>query len=279
MSGLFTLKEARLAGVTRRQLDGQSWRRVARGMYIWAGMADSPLPRLSAVSRRLPEVVFSGRTAGWLHGLDLPPAQPIEGIVQDTRVSARAGVKLQRTKLNPEDVVRLRGLPVTSALRTTADLGSRKPLVEAVVALDMALHKRIVTLVKLRSFYEANRGVRGASILRRAIELAEPATESPMETRLRMLLVMARLPRPRAQVPLHDQQGRFIGRPDLYYPEHKLGLEYDGATHRDTLVEDNRRQNRLLNAGIRLLRFTGADIYEAPESVIEQVRREISQGT
>jgi very-short-patch-repair endonuclease len=143
----------------------------------------------------------------------------------------------------------------------------------------MALHKRIVTLVKLRSFYEANRGVRGASILRRAIELAEPATESPMETRLRMLLVMARLPRRRAQVPLHDQQGRFMGRPDLYYPEHKLGLEYDGATHRDTLVEDNRRQNRLLNAGVRLLRFTAADIYQAPESVIEQVRRKISQGT
>jgi len=112
--------------------------------------------------------------------------------------------------------------------------------------------------------------------LRRAVELAEPATESPMETRLRLILVMGRLPRPRAQVPLHDQQGRFLGRPDLYYPEHKLGLEYDGATHRDTLVEDNRRQNRLLNAGIRLLRFTAADIYGTPESVIEQVRRATS---
>jgi len=245
-------------------------------MYVWAGMADSPLPRLNAVSRRLPEVVFSGCTAGWLHGLDLPAAQPIEGIVQRTRVSARAGVKLQRTKLNPEDVVRLRGLPVTSALRTTADLGSRKPLVEAVVALDMALHKRIVTLVKLRSFNEANRGVRGASILRRAIELAEPATESPMETRLRMLLVTAGLPRPEAQVSLHDPDGRFLGRPDLYYKDHKLGLEYDGGAHRDNLVEDNRRQNRLLNAGIRLLRFTAADIYGTPESVIEQVRRATS---
>ena len=68
-----------------------------------------------------------------------------------------------------------------------------------------------------------------------------------------------------------------MGRPDLYNAEHKLGLEYDGATHRDTLVEDNRRQNRLLNAGIRLLRFTAADIYQAPKSVIELVRRELSR--
>jgi very-short-patch-repair endonuclease len=53
-------------------------------------------------------------------------------------------------------------------------------------------------------------------------------------------------------------------------------LEYDGATHRDSLVEDDRRQNRLLCGGIRLLRFTAADIYHAPESIIEQVRRAIS---
>jgi very-short-patch-repair endonuclease len=148
---------------------------------------------------------------------------------------------------------------------------------DAVIALDMALHKRIVDLPDLRSYCEENPGAKGVARLRRAIELAEPAAESPMETRLRMLLVMARLPRPRAQVPLHDEQGRFMGRPDLYYPEHKLGLEYDGATHRETLVEDNRRQNRLLNAGIRLLRFTAADIYQSPESVIHQVRRELSR--
>ncbi|HYR50182.1 MAG TPA: DUF559 domain-containing protein [Candidatus Eisenbacteria bacterium] len=76
---------------------------------------------------------------------------------------------------------------------------------------------------------------------------------------------------------LHDHQGRFLGRPDLYYSEHKLALEYDGATHRDSLVEDNRRQNRLLNGGFRLLRFTAADIFQAPESVIGQVRLAISK--
>jgi very-short-patch-repair endonuclease len=150
-------------------------------------------------------------------------------------------------------------------------------LVEAVVALDMALHKRIVKLTDLRTFCEANRGEKRIAMLRRAVELTDPATESPMETRLRMLLVMTRLPRPRAQVSLYDQEGRFLGRPDLYYPEYKLGLEYDGGTHRDNLAEDNRRQNRLLNGGIRLLRFTAGDIFQTPESVVGQVRLAISQ--
>jgi very-short-patch-repair endonuclease len=96
--------------------------------------------------------------------------------------------------------------------------------------------------------------------------------ESPMETRLRTLLVLGGLPRPVAQVSLHDDHGRFLGRADLYYPSHRLALEYDGGTHRNSLVEDNRRQNLILSAGFRILRFTAADIRGTPNAVVEQVR-------
>ena len=93
-----------------------------------------------------------------------------------------------------------------------------------------------------------------------------------METRLRMVLVQARLPRPEAQVSLNDNEGRFLARVDLYYPAHRLAIEYDGGTHRSSLISDNRRQNRLLNAGYRLLRFTFADIRDTPTAVVDQVR-------
>jgi very-short-patch-repair endonuclease len=274
---LFTLEEARVAGLSPRQLEGSSWQRVERGVYRWANFTPGPLLQLAVIARRLPGAVFSGRTAGWLHGLDLLPSDPVEMIIQDFRISRRAGLRLERTTLGTGDVVRMRGLPVTSALRTAVDLGSRRPLLDAVIALDMALHRRLVSLPRLRIYLDCNRGVRGIANLRRAIELAEPATESPMETRLRILLVKARLPRPHAQVLLKDQHGRILGRPDFYYPEHRLGLEYDGASHRDSLVADNRRQNLLLNAGYRLLRFTAADIFQEPESVIAQVRLAMSQ--
>jgi hypothetical protein len=278
-SRLFTLEEARLAGLSQRQLEGRSWQCVERGVYRWAKLTPTPLLQLAAVARRMPDAVFSGRTAGWLHGLDLPPDDPVEVTVPNSHTSNRTGVHVRRATLAPIEVRRLKGLPVTSALRTAADLGGRRVLLDAVIALDMALHKRIVNITELRSFCEANRGAKRIAKLRRAIELAEPATESPMETRLRLLLVMAGLPRPQAQFPLHDPQGRLLGRPDLYYPEHKLGLEYDGGSHRDSLVEDNRRQNRMLNGGFRLLRFTAADVYQAPDSVIGQVRFAISQAT
>ena len=93
-----------------------------------------------------------------------------------------------------------------------------------------------------------------------------------METRLRWLLLQAGLPRPEVQTELHDADGRFVGRADLYYPRARLVIEYDGSNHRDRLVEDNRRQNALLNVGFRLLRFTAADLKLRPDSVHVQVR-------
>ncbi len=93
-----------------------------------------------------------------------------------------------------------------------------------------------------------------------------------METRLRLVLVLAGLPRPEAQIDLHDDRGRFLGRPDFLYRDRRLALEYDGGVHRDQLVEDNRRQNQLINAGYRLLRFTAPDILRNPASVVSQVR-------
>ena len=71
---------------------------------------------------------------------------------------------------------------------------------------------------------------------------------------------------------------RYLGRPDLFYRAARLGIEYDGATHNGTLAEDNRRQNRLVEAGIRLLRFTAGDIYNSPELVVSQVRAALRVG-
>lgn len=112
---------------------------------------------------------------------------------------------------------------------------------------------------------------RYARRLRSLAEFAQPA-ESPMETRLRWLLLRAGLPPPEVQVELRDIDGRFVGRADLFYPASRLVIEYDGSNHRDRLVEDNRRQNLLINAGFRILRFTAADVMNQPDVVAARVR-------
>jgi very-short-patch-repair endonuclease len=279
-TGPFNLEEARRHGLTKDHLLGASWRRIGGGFHAWHAIADDPDVVLAATSRRLPTTaVFSGRTAGWLHGLDLPPCDPVEATLpMRCRISRLAGIALRRSDVGASETVMRRGHPTTSVVRTLADLGRRLPLVDAVAALDMALHKRLLNPDDLRSWIYTHPRYPGIACLRRTIELAEPATESVMETRLRLLLVMARLPRPQAQVTLRNEAGHFLGRPDFYYPLHRLALEYDGATHRENLTGDNRRQNRLVDAGYRLLRFTAADVLSAPDSVVALVRRALSVG-
>jgi len=277
----FTSAEAGGVGVTRGQLRGASYRRLGSGIYSWVGLKESPQLMLAAVARRLPPGgAFSGRTAAWLHGVDLAPCDPIEVTIPEPSGSGRrAGMSVRRTALSGQEVVRRRGLPTTSAVRTVVDLGGRNPLTEGVVAADLILHAGLVTIPELSTYIVEHRGAKGIARLRRVVDLAEPKAESPMETRLRMLLVLARLPRPEVQVSIHDDQGRFLGRPDLLYRLHQLAIEYDGGNHRDRLVDDNRRQNGLVGAGFRLLRFTAADIYGSPDTVAMQVRHALAMNT
>jgi very-short-patch-repair endonuclease len=233
-----------------------------------------PLEKLEVAWRRLPPgSAFSVLTAAWLHGLDVLPCNPIEATLPyEARVSGRSGIALRRTSFAPGDIVTVRKQRATAMPLTLTDLCRRLSLVEAVVVADAALHKRLSRMEQLTSWVASSAGRHGIKRLRRVVELVEPATESPMETRLRMILVLGGLPRPRAQVTIYDSRGRFVGRPDLYYERQRLGIEYDGSTHRDSIAEDNWRQNRLLGAGVRLLRFTAADVLGNPESVLFQVR-------
>jgi hypothetical protein len=272
--GPFTVSEALRAGLTRRQLQGKSWTRISTGLYVWARLAEDPRNVLRALRTVLPqEAAFSDRTAAWLHGLDIGPCRPVEVTAPDgCGVSDRAAVSLRRSALPRNEIVECQGLPTTSPIRTAFDMARHLPLGEAVVAVDMALHSALVELDDLHRYVAARSSAKGAGQARRVAELAEPRAESPMESRLRVLLVLAGLPRPAVQTELMDERGRFLGRPDLYYASHRLGIEYDGGTHRESLVADNRRQNRLLASGYRLLRFTAADVYNRPDSVVAQVR-------
>jgi very-short-patch-repair endonuclease len=157
--------------------------------------------------------------------------------------------------------VTVRDIRVTPLLPTLSDLCSRVTGVEALVLIDSAIRKKLTDRDSLTGS--------GSVILRLLGPLAEPA-ESPMETRLRWLLIKAGLPRPEVQARLYSQ-GRFVGRADLYYPDSRLVIEFDGANHRDRLVEDNRRQNLLMNAGYAVLRFTASDVYNRPDKIVAQV--------
>jgi hypothetical protein len=186
-------------------------------------------------------------TAAWLHGLDVDPCGPIDVTLPRTAgISARAGPALRRSTLSPADVTTRRGFDTTTVERSLADLSLNVDLTEAVVVADAAMHIGLTNIENLSSSADRLTHRAGPSKLRRVIQLAEPASESPMESRLRMVIVLGGLPRPVAQHEIYDRFGEFVAR--------------------------NRRQNRLLAEGTTLLRFTASDVFKHPDQVVHQVR-------
>jgi hypothetical protein len=135
----------------------------------------------------------------------------------------------------------------------------------------MAIYRGLTDSAALAQYAEEAKLRAGVQRMKLLASLAAPA-ESPMETRLRWLLIQAGLPPPQVQVELSDASARLLGRVDLYYREARLVLEYDGGYHRERMVEDNRRQNVLISGGYRVLRFTAADIHNRADVVVAQVR-------
>jgi hypothetical protein len=274
--GPFTIGDAEREGFSRFQLRSRNWRRLGRGTYVWAGLEADSLGQLSALHARLPlGCVFSGLTAARLHGITDDGSAIELTIPHGVSVHARAGLSLRSAELDPSDVCTCGSLPVTTPLRTCFDLARSLPVVEAVAALDQALHRGCVALPELRAYVAGGRGYPGIAQARCVVELVEPGTESPMESRLRMILVLGGLPRPQVQVELHDARDRFRARPDLFYPRARLAIEYDGDNHKDRLVADNRRQNRLQRAGYRLLRYTAPDVYGRAGAILDEVRAQL----
>lgn len=279
--GPFTLRQGLDAGLTPDQLRTSAWKHLSFNWYCWAGLRVTEEMRLSTIQAGLPRgAAFSGLTAARLHGLDLPPARRPEVIIPpELEIADRIQATVRRVELHPTDITWCRGFPVTGPLRTAFDLAGRLPLIEGVVAIDLALHAGLIDLNDFASYVAGHAGRPGVVRARQVLTHAEPKSESPMESRLRMLLVLAGLPRPEAQVDLIAPEGAFAGRADLFYPEARLAVEFDGENHRDRLVSDDRRQNRIADLGVTLLRYTKPDLTERPTAIVAEVSAALRRGS
>jgi hypothetical protein len=156
------------------------------------------------------------------------------------------------------------GVAVTDPLRTAFDLGRRPPLVEAVVAVDALAHKHEFDPREIIRVGYRHPNARGAAQLPLVVGLANPLSDSPMETRIRVVLVRAGLPCPVLQHPVGPYPL------DLAYPELKIAIEYDGREHLtpERARRDLARQAYLTRAGWEVLRFPAVTVLRYPREIV-----------
>jgi hypothetical protein len=112
--------------------------------------------------------------------------------------------------------------------------------------------------------------------LRTALRDARPGTDSPMETRLRLLLVRAGLPEPVIGHTIRDANGDFVGTPDLAYVDQRIAIEYEGAVHRDdprVFAGDILRRELMQEAEWYVIRVISDHVFTSPEWLVGRIRR------
>jgi hypothetical protein len=211
--------------------------------------------------------VVSGPLAAQAFGAECP-WDDRELVLPTSRRPTSAEVGVRRDRLLPDEVCTRFGVAVTSPARTAFDLGRRGPLVEAVAAVDVLANRCGLTSEHLLAVADAHPGARGSVQVRQVAALMDPRTGWLMESRLRTAVVLRGVPAPIPQYEVRVRGGsRFL---DLAWPHvpperRKLGLEYDGPTHR-TITGQNRdllRDADLDDAGWEILRVGAVQVYDA----------------
>jgi hypothetical protein len=273
--GPFTTAMGLTAGVTSRQLQAASYRRLFFGVYIDARTHVDLEVLADAISLVLPPgAVVAGTTAALLHGADVRRLgdNAVDVVVPRHDQVRRPGVRARSALVEPADAMTVFGIPCLSPIRTTFDLARNRDLVDAVVGIDAMLNRGGCRLKDLAAYIDDCPGWRGIRYARQALPHAEPLSESVMETRQRLALVLNGLPRPRAQVDLFERSGPHIARLDLGYEEWRVGIEYDGEVHRDSWRYDLERQERIRDLGWWHRRYTSIHARDGWLQMVGQVR-------
>lgn len=279
----FRGSEAVAAGlVPWSTLRGPRFRRIHPDLY--ALVCDEPDDLLleRAASALVGEQgVLCGFSAATVLGADCAPRGcPQEASACGARIRSRPGLVVRRETITPEQITVVHGLRVTTALRTAYDLVRRAPdPVEAVVALDAVAQVGRFAPEHVYEVASRHPGARGTSSLDDAVRRADARSGSPMETRMRLLLISAGLPVPELQYPVQDPVAGAVVRLDLAYPDLRIGIEYEGPDHLrpERVRRDIRRGTDLVDRGWRIYRFVGHDVLGTPDRTVAMIRRGIER--
>lgn len=270
-----TAVQALSAGFSREQIRhlcrSGRWIRVGRGCFLpvpEVGSAALRRARIRAAVASLgPGACAVLDTAAELHriaGLRATAAIHVSVPPDRPRPQRRSDpdVVVHQLTLGSTDIGDVAGLRVTTPVRTLADVILRVDRYTAVCVLDSALNRQLVTDQDLAGVAHLLTGRRGAVAARRYLVEADGRSQSPLETRARLRCVDGNVPPDALQLEIRDVDGYLLGIGDLGWRAGRVIAEADGRDPHSgptAVFEDRMRQNRLVNAGWKVLRFTWSD--------------------
>lgn len=204
-------------------------------------------------------------------------------------VSAPAGLRASRVtgvvghKTQAGRATEHHGLPVATPEDTWLSLAPHLDLDDLVAVGDhLILNPRVLDPLDIRPHTSTaalaarlaetrGRGIRNAMA---ALALLRQGAESRPESLMRRLFERAGFPDMTLQERIADASGHFIGYADLYFPLHRIAVEYDGDHHRSDSRQhdlDTIRKEEMRAALDGYVSIRKWELFGRPQSALDRV--------
>src|SRR5690606_37537978 len=296
---VFLRRQALAAGYNSDEINrlrgNRTWVTIRRGAYVQAEVWDEmsavqrhrALVHAAVLSLDEPAVVSHASAAVMLDlptwGLDLSLVHVTRADLHSPRVEG--GVSHHAATLFPGDVIDVDGVSVTAPARTVIDVARGYDFAPSVVIADAVLRdEQVDDREELLRSLDRVRDWPGARNAGRVVEFADGRSASVGESRCRVLLEEAGLPRPELQVPVIDPRtGRLVGITDFYFAEQRTIGEFDGKQKYtgditgdedpgEIVWREKKREDRLRDLGYEVVRVITPD-FDRPKDVGRRFRR------
>jgi hypothetical protein len=211
---------------------------------------------------------LSGRAAAHLLGLAKGRPPPPEVTVPKWR--RVNGLRTKRCRhLDQRDVIRVRGIPVTSVPRTLVDLAALLTLDDLARVCHEAGVRYRTTPRQVEAVLRRRPNSRGAGKLRSVMRGDARVTLSKLERAFLALLRREGLPLPETNRPAGGR------RVDCRWPEHRLTVELDSYqfhNSRYSWEQDRRREREARAREDTFRRYTYGDVVEDQRFVLAELR-------
>jgi very-short-patch-repair endonuclease/predicted transcriptional regulator of viral defense system len=220
--------------------------------------------------------VLSHRSAAALWGLRATARGRVE-VTVPRKLGSRPAIEVHVSRLADDEIIVLRGIPVTTPPRTLLDLAAVLSARQIERALNEAEVLRLADPTSLGDLLERHPHRPGAGKIRKLLEahdIGATITRSELEDRFLQFLDEAVLPRPEVNANIQTTTGWIEA--DCLWRTHHLIAELDGhASHATTAgFERDRARDRALQAkGWSVIRITWRQLHEEPAAVARDLKR------
>lgn len=261
------------AGIPRATVDSPCFRRLLHGIIVAADVPDSAVLRVKAALACYFDDAFASHASAarvWQVPVQTRPGEHVT-VGDDAHRLRRAGVTTHR---RPVAAVAVRhGVRVSVLTDLFVELADELSLVELVVAGDWMVRRHGVRITDLRRAAKDAPG-HGGRLARKAASYVRARVDSPMESRVRMLIVLAGIPEPVVNLSVRDVDGEPVRRFDLSWPEVRVIVEYDGRHHVERIEQwesDLERREEIDDEGWRIVVVVAHGVYNDPGRTVQRV--------